>query len=26
VVDGAVGHQFMARVKRHLETWNESVL
>ena len=26
VVDGAVGHQFMAHVKRSLETWNESIL
>jgi 2-oxoglutarate dehydrogenase E2 component (dihydrolipoamide succinyltransferase) len=26
VVDGAVAHQFMARVKNNLETWSENVL
>jgi pyruvate dehydrogenase E2 component (dihydrolipoamide acetyltransferase) len=26
VVDGAVGHQFMQRVKQHLENWNEEIL
>jgi 2-oxoglutarate dehydrogenase E2 component (dihydrolipoamide succinyltransferase) len=26
VVDGAVGHQFMARIKQGLETWNENIL
>jgi len=26
VVDGAVAHQFLALVKRHLENWNEAIL
>ncbi len=26
VVDGAVGHQFMQRVKQHLENWDEEIL
>ena len=25
VVDGAVGHKFMARIKQGLETWNENI-
>ena len=26
VVDGAIAHQFMGRVKQRLETWNEEIL
>lgn len=26
VVDGATSHQFLAKVKQYLETWNESIL
>jgi 2-oxoglutarate dehydrogenase E2 component (dihydrolipoamide succinyltransferase) len=26
IVDGAVGHQFMGYLKRHLEGWNEEIL
>jgi pyruvate dehydrogenase E2 component (dihydrolipoamide acetyltransferase) len=26
VVDGAVGHQFLRKVKQHLEGWNEEIL
>jgi 2-oxoglutarate dehydrogenase E2 component (dihydrolipoamide succinyltransferase) len=26
IVDGAVGHQFLGRIKRQLETWDEEIL
>jgi 2-oxoglutarate dehydrogenase E2 component (dihydrolipoamide succinyltransferase) len=26
IVDGAVGHQFLGRIKQRLESWNESIL
>jgi pyruvate/2-oxoglutarate dehydrogenase complex dihydrolipoamide acyltransferase (E2) component len=26
VVDGAIAHQFLSQVKRHLESWDEGIL